>query len=381
MVTFNNANLARNLGLLTTGAGLLEGQGFGQAVQSGLGAYTALDKMEQERKRRAMLAQLLGTQTPSAMTAPTAPAVQSAMQQQAARGLPGPRVDTLQMAQQAGTQPTAVPSSTIPLTQQQRQIIAALPPEQGLATAAQLMGKTYGGAPVDIEFEGRRLSFAAEDPRLLRYLNLGATRLDKGVDPRQQKMFEREEKISRQYGGEADVKSYKGIRDAYDRLNSAFTIQTETPEARAQADLSMVIAYMKMLDPGSVVREGEQEMARQTAGISDQLFNTYNKVKTGEFLTQEQRRGFMLNAQQIRRDVEGNLTSTNSIYRERAERYGVNPGFILSPKEYEEIGLPGVTPPPEEWLKAKPDGVPANNWVAEWLRMPREKREQFMAEQ
>lgn len=52
MVTFNNANLAQNLGLLTTGVGLLEGQGFGQAVQGGLGAYTGLSKLEDERRRR-----------------------------------------------------------------------------------------------------------------------------------------------------------------------------------------------------------------------------------------------------------------------------------------------------------------------------------------
>ena len=43
----NNLNLSQALGLLTTGAGLLEGQGFGQAVQGGLGAYSQLNQIQQ----------------------------------------------------------------------------------------------------------------------------------------------------------------------------------------------------------------------------------------------------------------------------------------------------------------------------------------------
>lgn len=51
----NNLNLSQALGLLTTGAGLLEGQGFGQAVQGGLGAYSQLNQtqqLEEERRRK-----------------------------------------------------------------------------------------------------------------------------------------------------------------------------------------------------------------------------------------------------------------------------------------------------------------------------------------
>ena len=85
----------------------------------------------------------------------------------------------------------------------------------------------------------------------------------------------------------------------------------------------------------------------------------------------------MLNAQQIRQDVEVNLASTNTSYRDRAKRYGVNPSFILSPKEYEEIGLPNMTPPPEAWLKQKPDEIDPDTWAATWLRLTPEKRKQF----
>ena len=263
------------------------------------------------------------------------------------------------------------------LTPGQRQIASILPTDQALGYLLKEGFKTYSGKPVQIQYQGRVFNFAEDDPQLLRYLNAGAVQLKDGINPKTEKQFQFEEKLSKQYTIEPNVKNYRGIRDAYDRLNSAYTIQTNSPEARAQADLSMVIAYMKMLDPGSVVREGEQEMARQTAGISDQLFNTYNKVKTGEFLTEAQRAGFMLNAQQIRQDVEINLASTNTSYQDRAKRYGVNPSFILSPKEYEEIGLSNMTPPPEAWLKQKPPEIDPDTWAATWLRLTPEKRKQF----
>ena len=348
-----------NYGLLADAFSALGGKrtNFGQTFE----------KLQDEQRRKKLLESLVLDGTPA--SAPVAPPNTSV-------GVMPPNATTpsaVSPVSQLDPNVAARPS----LTNQQRQIIAAMPVDQGLQTAATLLGKTYTGAPVQIEFKGRQLSFNSDDPRLVQYLNAGAVLLDKGVNPVMQKEFEREEKLSRQYTGETDVKSYKGIRDAYDRLNSAFTIQGTTPEARAQADLSMVIAYMKMLDPGSVVREGEQEMARQTAGISDQLFNTYKKVKTGEFLTEQQRTGFMLNAQQIRQDVEGNLVSTNTSYRDRAKRYGVNPSFILSPKEYEEVGIPDMTPPPEKWLQQKPEGIDPTTWAGQWLRLSAEERKIF----
>lgn len=39
-MSIDDLNLAANLGLLTAGAGLLEGQSFNQALQGGLGAYS-----------------------------------------------------------------------------------------------------------------------------------------------------------------------------------------------------------------------------------------------------------------------------------------------------------------------------------------------------
>lgn len=59
-MNINDLNLAANLGLLTAGAGLLEGQSFNQALRGGLGAYSLLDDIsvqEEERRRQEQLSQ------------------------------------------------------------------------------------------------------------------------------------------------------------------------------------------------------------------------------------------------------------------------------------------------------------------------------------
>lgn len=59
-MNINDLNLAANLGLLTAGAGLLEGQSFNQALRGGLGAYSLLDDISaQEEERRRQEAQRL----------------------------------------------------------------------------------------------------------------------------------------------------------------------------------------------------------------------------------------------------------------------------------------------------------------------------------
>lgn len=56
--TLNNLPLSGNLGLLTTGVSLLEGQPIGQAVRSGLQTYQGLSSIDEERKRREAMANL-----------------------------------------------------------------------------------------------------------------------------------------------------------------------------------------------------------------------------------------------------------------------------------------------------------------------------------
>ena len=55
----------------------------------------------------------------------------------------------------------------------------------------------------------------------------------------------------------------------------------------------MIFTYMKILDPTSVVREGEQATAKEAGAVPDKVLNFYNKAVTGQKLTATQRADFV----------------------------------------------------------------------------------------
>jgi hypothetical protein len=91
---------------LSTGLSLLEGQPFGQSIQTGITNFAALDKLDEDQKRRALLAQLIGG---------------------------GVNQSTMTPANTTITPTTSQPMSLLEnLTPQERQIAAALPVDQAL---------------------------------------------------------------------------------------------------------------------------------------------------------------------------------------------------------------------------------------------------------
>ncbi len=109
--------------------------------------------------------------------------------------------------------------------------------------------------------------------------------------------------LRKEFNALPDVKDFNDVANSYDIISD---LAKRPPTA--QNDLSLIFAYMKMLDPGSVVREGEFANAQNTAGVPDQVRNLYNRAATGQRLNAEQRKQF---------------TSTAAgIYGSRKRRYG-----------------------------------------------------------
>ena len=71
---------------------------------------------------------------------------------------------------------------------------------------------------------------------------------------------------------------FKKQVDAYNRIVSS----AEDPSAAG--DVAVVFNYMKMLDPGSVVRESEFALAASTGSLDEAIQNKFGKVATGEIL-------------------------------------------------------------------------------------------------
>lgn len=147
------------------------------------------------------------------------------------------------------------------------------------------------------------------------------------------------DRFSPQQGGVVDEgtqKAASSLRSEYlgqtkqngymDIVNSYRKIAGSSPNA--QGDMSMIYAYMKMLDPGSTVREGEYAQAEQTAGIDDKVRVMYNKAIKGEKLSEEQRKNFKAEAKKLLDNSTNVQSQIDKIYTDLAKRYGIDPTLV-----------------------------------------------------
>jgi hypothetical protein len=155
------------------------------------------------------------------------------------------------------------------------------------------------------------------------------------------------------------TKPYQEVKSAYGRLLSS--------EDNAVGDLSLIFAYMKMLDPGSVVREGEFATAQNAAGVPEQIRNMYNKAVSGERLNKSQRESFKSQA----KGLYNSALESEKIVRTGLERiskgYGLNTQNIFYSATEQ---APAGAPPAQAANTVKVGGQtytrPANFSDAQW---------------
>jgi hypothetical protein len=135
------------------------------------------------------------------------------------------------------------------------------------------------------------------------------------------------------------TKDFREVRNAYDRvLRSA-----EDPSAAG--DLALIFNYMKILDPGSVVREGEFATAANSGSIPSRIRAKYNKLLEGERLDNKMRNDFVQKSKSLYKGRKETYTKEVKGFTDLAKRYGLNPDnvvidYFLDEKE--------VTKTPEE---------------------------------
>lgn len=154
-----------------------------------------------------------------------------------------------------------------------------------------------------------------------------ATGVPSAPDPKE--AFNMEKDLSAQYLGTDPVKTYQTVRNGYEKLRSSSQLNS------GPGDISTIFAYMKMLDPTSVVREQEYATASNSSGVPETVRGLYNSLIDGQRLTPEQRAQFVAAGESIYADTAGNLTDINSQYSTRATGWNVDPSrFIISPETY-----------------------------------------------
>jgi hypothetical protein len=130
------------------------------------------------------------------------------------------------------------------------------------------------------------------------------------------------------------------LRDDYTKASTNFKTVSENIKniqtigsrpSTAAGDLSLVFSYMKLLDPGSTVREGEYANAANAAGIPDRVRALWNRLNTGEKLAENQRADFINTAGDLYQGWADKQAPTDEFFRGTATRSGLNPENVLVP--------------------------------------------------
>jgi hypothetical protein len=167
--------------------------------------------------------------------------------------------------------------------------------------------------------------------------------------PEEDKTFDRESGLRKEFNALPQVKEFAT------RSAGLGTVLASASDPSPAGDISLIFAYMKMLDPNSVVREGEFATAQNAGSIPQTVLAKYNQALQGTRLADSVRRDFVDRAQRIYNSASEDFGKVYARYENIAERNQLDPSRALidyrfSP-ETQQIPLSavefGVTP--DDW--------------------------------
>lgn len=133
--------------------------------------------------------------------------------------------------------------------------------------------------------------------------------------------IESEEGLRREFRSLAEP--YFQVRDSFTRIEAVATNPSPA------GDLALIFNYMKMLDPGSTVREGEFATAQNSGSVPQRIWARYNQIIEGTRLTDEQRTDFLGQSRRLMTDQERQYQAIQNQYGGIARRLGLNPQNVM----------------------------------------------------
>jgi hypothetical protein len=130
-----------------------------------------------------------------------------------------------------------------------------------------------------------------------------------------QKGFENEMKLGGAFKQEPIYKDYNDMQSAFGQVVSSLSAGTPI------GDVAGATKIMKLLDPGSVVRESELAIAMAASGRMDRLQNYFNNMMTGQKLTPTQRDDFKALANELYAAAGDAYNKKRNEYRGFGEAY------------------------------------------------------------
>lgn len=245
------------------------------------------------------------------------------------------------------------PTITGKLTPQQMALIRLLPPDQATKVLSDI---AFAPAP-DAKVVGSGGALVGPDGRVI-YQNAPGVNLpadfdvalkSMGVDPATAtaeqiraaipvyEQLKRSGATNVNVGGQQEFGNLNAlatqfrtdIGDAQIVASSYGTVLAAAQDPSPAGDMALVFAYMKMLDPGSAVREGEYATAENAGSIPERIRAQYNKAIDGERFTPAQRGDFVDRAKRLAAQRQAQIQPVLGRYRRRAESANLDPSLII----------------------------------------------------
>ena len=181
------------------------------------------------------------------------------------------------------------------------------------------------GYQVEVLREGKRIELevgrieAERAADLERKLYKWKAEIDTGKGPDIKTAFDLEQKIRKEYTAVAG--------DYRDRVG-AFNLLMSTEDSPA-GDIALVTNFMKMLDPGSVVREGEFDKAASAAGASERAVTALRGFVKGDVLGATQRADIRAVGMDIYKSTIEKFAPLEAQFRAIAKHYNLDADRIL----------------------------------------------------
>ena len=138
-----------------------------------------------------------------------------------------------------------------------------------------------------------------------------------------QDRFKQEQDIRKDYISTPEVKAFNEMKTSFGQINAGLNTKS------AAGDLTAATKFMKLLDPGSVVRESELYLAMNATGVLDKATNYYARLARGEKLTPSQREDFRNVANQLFKAAENTKLNYDKQYEEIAKSNNLDPSKII----------------------------------------------------
>lgn len=292
-------------------------QGYSQAQTGALQTLMARQKLDEAKRLGQYRQALAGGMVPPEGSAPTAmpqTGVQLTPQQQAI-AMPAPQaVDPTEMMYQRAMRNYQIAFNAGQVEDASKFLEQAYKIKPNAEVPSDIRALEY--------VSGRKLQGTGQEGinALQGYRKAGAVNvsMDSG-----QKGFENESNLKKMFSGEPIYKDFNDMQSAFKQVKSS--LAQENPIG----DVAAATKIMKLLDPGSVVRESELGISMAAAGKMDRLQNYVTNWTQGTKLTPTQRQDFQNLANELYAAAGQTYNQKRNEYADFGAKYNLDANKAL----------------------------------------------------